>query len=103
MERQAYRLPVGSGMRLAATRRMTGQIHCEILRRAAEVAGGEDQLAQRLNVRREDMREWVQGKAAAPAGVYILALNILSGRERAAKTRLPVLRAVGPPYTGLKA
>ncbi|HEU4924079.1 MAG TPA: hypothetical protein VFT23_13505 [Burkholderiales bacterium] len=61
---------------------MTDQIHCEILRRAAEVAGGEDQLAQRLHVRSEDMREWVQGKAAAPAGVYILALDILSGSER---------------------
>ena len=60
----------------------TDQIHCEILRRAAEVAGGEDQLAQRPNVRSEDMREWLQGKAAAPAGVYILALDIVSGSER---------------------
>jgi hypothetical protein len=60
----------------------TDQIHCEILRRAAEAAGGEDQLAQRLNVRSEDMREWLQGKAAAPAGVYILALDILSGSKR---------------------
>ena len=79
---------------------MTGQIHCEILRRAAEVAGGEDQLAQRLNVRREDMREWVQGKAAAPAGVYILALNILSGSERGREDPLTVCRS---SYTGLKA
>ena len=100
MERQAYRLPVGSGMTLAATRRMTGQIHCEILRRAAEVAGGEDQLAQRLNVRREDMREWVQGKAAAPAGVYILALNILSGSERGREDPLTGCRS---SYKGLKA
>ena len=100
MERQAYRLPVGSGMTLAATRRMTGQIHCEILRRAAEVAGGEYQLAQRLNVRREDMREWVQGKAAAPAGVYILALNILSGSERGREDPLTGCRS---SYKGLKA
>jgi hypothetical protein len=75
-------------MTLAATRRMTDQIHCEILRRAAEVAGGEDQLAQRLSIRLEDMREWVQGKAAAPAGVYILALDICSVPERVHRSGL---------------
>ena len=53
------------------------QIQREVLKRAAEIAGGEDQLAQRLNVRPEDVREWVQGKATAPAGIYIMALDIL--------------------------
>jgi DNA-binding transcriptional regulator YdaS (Cro superfamily) len=53
-------------------------IHCEILRRAAEIAGGEDKLAQHLDVRPEDMHEWVQAKATAPAGIYIIALGTLS-------------------------
>ena len=53
-------------------------IHCEILRRAAGIAGGEDKLAQHLDVRSEDMHEWVQDEATAPAGIYIIALDILS-------------------------
>jgi hypothetical protein len=46
------------------------------------------------------MREWVQGKAAAPAGIYILALNILSGSERGREDPLTGCRS---SYTGLKA
>ena len=53
-------------------------IQCEILKRAAEVVGGEDKLAQHLDVRSEDMHEWVQGTATARAGVYIVALDMLS-------------------------
>jgi hypothetical protein len=55
-------------------------IYCEILKRAAEVAGGEDKLAQHLDVRLEDMHEWVQGIATARAGVYIIALDMQYGR-----------------------
>ena len=59
------------------------RLYCEILKRAAEVAGGEDKLAQHLNVRSEDMYEWVQGRATAPAGIYIIALDmLLRGRSR---------------------
>jgi hypothetical protein len=53
------------------------RIHCEILKRAVEIGGGEDKLAQHLVVRSEDMHEWVQGKATARAGIYIIALDIL--------------------------
>jgi hypothetical protein len=56
---------------------MSARIHCEILKYAAEVAGGNDKLAQHLDVRSEDMHEWVQGRATAPAGIYIIALDIL--------------------------
>ncbi|HJS78049.1 MAG TPA: hypothetical protein VJ778_11610 [Burkholderiales bacterium] len=51
-------------------------VYREILKHAAEVAGGEDELAQRLDVRSEDVHEWVQGRAIAPAGIYIIALDI---------------------------
>jgi hypothetical protein len=57
------------------------RIHCEILKRVAEVAGSEDELAQHLDVRSEDMHEWVQGRAIAPAGVYLIALDILLAAE----------------------
>jgi hypothetical protein len=53
-------------------------IYCEILKRAAEIAGGEDKLAQHLEVRSDDLHEWVQGIATARAGVYIVALDMLS-------------------------
>ena len=58
-------------------RMASDRIYCEILQRAAEVAGGEDKLAQHLDVRSEDMHDWVQGRATAPAGVYLLALDVL--------------------------
>jgi hypothetical protein len=58
-------------------RMASDSINCEILKRAAEVAVGEDKLAQHLDVRSQDMHEWVQGKATAPAGIYIIALDIL--------------------------
>jgi DNA-binding transcriptional regulator YdaS (Cro superfamily) len=54
------------------------RIHCEILKRAVEIAGGEDKLARHLDVRSEDMHEWVQGIATARAGVCMIALDILS-------------------------
>jgi hypothetical protein len=53
-------------------------IHCEILRRAAEVVGGEDKLAQHLDVRVDQMHEWIQGKANARGGLYLIALDVLS-------------------------
>jgi hypothetical protein len=56
---------------------MSDRIDCEILKRAAEVAGGEDKLAPQLDVTTEDMQGWVQGRATARAGVYIIALDIL--------------------------
>ena len=56
----------------------SGRIYREILKRAAEVAGGEGELAQHLDVRSEDMRDWLQGVATARAGVYIVALDMLA-------------------------
>ncbi|HEU4921623.1 MAG TPA: hypothetical protein VFT23_00960 [Burkholderiales bacterium] len=62
------------------------QIQCEVLKRAAEIAGGEDELAKRLNVKPEDMQEWLKGKATAPAGIYIIALDILVRSAAASST-----------------
>ena len=58
------------------------RIHCEILKRAAEVAGGEDKLAQHLDVRSQDLHEWVEGRATARAGIYVIALLILLRSRR---------------------
>lgn len=73
------------------------RIHCEILRRAAEIAGGEDKLAQHLGVSSEDMCGWVQDQATAPAGIYIIAIDLISrsgnaddrARTRCANDALP--------------
>ena len=75
------------GATLAILGRMSSdQIQCEVLKRAAEIAGGEEELAKRLNVKPEDMHEWLQGKATAPAGIYLMALDILL-RYAAASSR----------------
>jgi hypothetical protein len=65
------------GLRREFSCMASDRIHCEILKRAAEVAGGEDKLAQHLDVRSEDMHDWVQGRATALAGIYVIALDIL--------------------------
>jgi len=54
------------------------RIHSEILRRAAEVVGGEARLAQHLDVGADQMHEWIQGKENASGGLYLIALDILS-------------------------
>ena len=66
----------------------SGSIHCEILRRAAKIAGGEDKLAQHLDVKSKNMHEWVRGKATARAGIYIMALHILFPAQPQKQTQL---------------
>ena len=58
-------------------------IHCEILRRAAEIAGGDEKLAQHLDARSDDLHKWVQDEATARAGIYTIALDILMRRRSA--------------------
>ena len=62
------------------------RIHGEILRRAAEVVGDEDKLAQHLDVRSDQMHEWIQGKENASGGLYLIVLDILSRSPRALTT-----------------
>ena len=60
------------------------RIHCEILRRAAEAVGGQDKLAQHLDVGSDQMHEWIQGKEIASGGLYLIALDILSRKQQRA-------------------
>ena len=53
-------------------------IDCEILKRAAKVVGGVDNLAQHLDVRADQIHQWIQGKENARGGLYLIAIDILS-------------------------
>jgi hypothetical protein len=65
------------------------RIHCEILRRAAEVVGGKDKLAQHLDVRADQMQKWIQGKGTARGGLYLIALDVLSRNITARPKKAP--------------
>ena len=51
----------------------------EIITRAADAVGGEDELARLLSKDVEDERAWANGTRLAPLSVYLKALDILSG------------------------
>ena len=49
------------------------------LLKAAEVLGGEQQLARRLGVSLSALQEWMRGEQAPPLAVFTQALDIVAG------------------------
>jgi hypothetical protein len=52
-------------------------VYARTLRRAANMVGGIDELAARLNVSREDLVHWTQGTRRAPPTVFLQAVDIV--------------------------
>jgi len=52
-------------------------IYARTLRRAANIVGGVNELAARLNVPREDLVYWMQGTKRAPTRVFLQAVDIV--------------------------
>ena len=52
-------------------------VYARTLRRAANMVGGIDALAARLNVSREDLVHWTQGTRRAPPTVFLQAVDIV--------------------------
>jgi hypothetical protein len=61
--------------RLAMT---DNSLYGEILQRAIDAVGGEEELANLLRHNAKDVRAWVQGVTIAPLTVYIRALEFVS-------------------------
>jgi hypothetical protein len=55
--------------------------YLRVLRKAAEIAGGETALAAALDVAPDTLRSWLAGEVVAPVDFYVAALEIV---ERAA-------------------
>jgi DNA-binding transcriptional regulator YdaS (Cro superfamily) len=51
------------------------------LRRAADLVGGEQQLALRLKVKRSHLSLWVRGLCRPPADVFLLAVDLVTESE----------------------
>jgi hypothetical protein len=56
------------------------------LRRAVEIAGGEEALASHLRTSPEVLRRWVSGELAPPLKKYLAALELVT---QAASKRAP--------------
>jgi DNA-binding transcriptional regulator YiaG len=65
--------------------------HIRVLQRAADLLGGEVQLATALNVSPELLSKWLSGEARPSTKAYFTALDIVTrhleqGRRRAKST-----------------
>ena len=51
------------------------------LRRAVEIVGSAESLAQLLLCEAESLAAWLSGQEPTPSGIYLRALDIVSGRR----------------------
>jgi DNA-binding transcriptional regulator YdaS (Cro superfamily) len=65
-------------------------VRVETLRRAAQILGGEQQLAIRSGVTPSHLALWLAGVEPTPPKIFLLAVDVISEEER---TRLPGLGA----------
>lgn len=61
-----------------AAHRSVVEYYAKTLRQAAEVAGGEAELAAALNVPREALRRWLEGAEPPPDEVQMAALELIT-------------------------
>jgi hypothetical protein len=56
-------------------------VHIKTLRRAAEVAGGEQELAVLLKVTPSHLRLWMTGFTDPPGDIFLRAVDVVLGRS----------------------
>ena len=56
-------------------------VYARTLRRAAEVAGGSEELARRLGVPPAWIEHWLGGVASPPADIFLKAVDIVIDQE----------------------
>jgi DNA-binding transcriptional regulator YiaG len=59
-------------------------VYARVLRRGAEILGGEEELATYLGVPTGHVSDWIQGKWEAPTSVFLKAVDIVT-RDSAKK------------------
>ena len=52
-------------------------VYLRTLRRAAEIAGGVEQLGAQLGVRGDDLAYWLQGAKPVPQEIFLQAVDIV--------------------------
>lgn len=56
-------------------------VHIETLKRAAELVGGQEALARRLEVAPRHLALWIKGMVSPPGEVFLRAADIVSEHE----------------------
>lgn len=56
-------------------------LYTQTLRRAAEIAGGTNELGTQLGVSSVDIEYWLLGKQAIPPDVFLRAVDIVSAKD----------------------
>jgi DNA-binding transcriptional regulator YiaG len=62
----------------SAAHRSVAEYYARTLRQAAEVAGGEAELAARLGVAPETLRRWLDGAETPPMEIHLAALDLVT-------------------------
>jgi hypothetical protein len=61
---------------VSARRALIAAPYLRVLRKAAEIAGGETALAAALGVAADTLRSWLEGEVVPPVACYVAALEI---------------------------
>ena len=56
-------------------------VHAGTVRRAAEIVGSVEVLAAQLEVRGEDLREWMEGQLSVPQEIFLRCVDILNAHQ----------------------
>jgi DNA-binding transcriptional regulator YdaS (Cro superfamily) len=56
-------------------------VYARALKRAAEIAGGRDQLAVQLGVVPSHLELWIEGAAPTPADIFLKAVDLISEHD----------------------
>jgi hypothetical protein len=75
--------------------RFVATVHARTLKRAAEICGGEQQLALWLRVTPSHLARWIEGLAQPPTEVFLRAVDLVVDHSI---SLLPVKRSA-PPVT----
>jgi DNA-binding transcriptional regulator YdaS (Cro superfamily) len=65
--------------------RVSAMLQHLVLRKAARVCGGDETLSRVLNVSIAELRQWMEGKAAAPLAVFNRAMKLVNDAYRTAR------------------
>ena len=72
---------------------MAASVYSRSFQKAAELIGGYDKLCRYLQVPPAKLREWIEGKAEPPAGIFLRVVDFLLDETPAP----PQSDAVEPP------
>lgn len=56
-------------------------VQARTLKRAADILGGEEQLARKLRVTPSHLARWIEGLADPPANVFLAAVDIVTEHD----------------------